>query len=171
MSHGPDHFPQRNLPLLMLQAREQVIRRFRPLLNEAGITEQQWRVIRVLLETGSLEVRQIGALCHLSSPSLACILARMEDLDLVRRERQDFDQRRVVVSLRPKSRDLAKRLAPQLRATYRALEDALGAATCQKLYAVLDEVIAALGAAEGAPAVDDADHPAGRGRGPATRQS
>ena len=31
----------RNLPLLLLQAREEVFSRFRPLLNDAGVTEQQ----------------------------------------------------------------------------------------------------------------------------------
>ena len=50
----------RNLPLLLLQARERVINRFRPLLNAQHITEQQWRIVRLLLESGPLEPRQIG---------------------------------------------------------------------------------------------------------------
>ena len=51
---------RRNLPLMMLQAREQVIARFRPALNANGITEQQWRIVRLLLDTGPLEPHQIG---------------------------------------------------------------------------------------------------------------
>ncbi|MCC7411651.1 MAG: homoprotocatechuate degradation operon regulator HpaR, partial [Gammaproteobacteria bacterium] len=42
----------RNLPLLLQQARERVISRFRPLLNARRITEQQWRIVRLLLESG-----------------------------------------------------------------------------------------------------------------------
>jgi homoprotocatechuate degradation regulator HpaR len=144
MAKRPIKLAHRNLPLLMLQARELVISRFRPLLNEQGITEQQWRVIRVLLETGPLESREISAQCHLSSPSLAGILSRMEDLDLVVRERLGSDQRRVRVSLRPRSRELAAQLAPQINATYRQIEAQLGAATCQHLYAVLDGIVDAL---------------------------
>ena len=49
----------RNLALLLLQARESVMAEFRPLLNEHGLTEQQWRVIRALLHDGPLEPRQL----------------------------------------------------------------------------------------------------------------
>jgi homoprotocatechuate degradation regulator HpaR len=134
----------RNLPLLMLQAREQVISRFRPLLNAQGITEQQWRVMRVLLETGPLEFHEISAQCHISSPSLAGILSRMEDMDLVARERLGSDQRRVRVSLRPRSRELAARLAPKINATYREIEAQLGMEASRRLFEVLDGVLEAL---------------------------
>ncbi|MEP6969528.1 MAG: MarR family transcriptional regulator, partial [Betaproteobacteria bacterium] len=86
-TRNPAPFTHRNLPLLLLQAREQVIARFRPLLNENGVTEQQWRIVRALLETGPLEPREIVVVCGISSPSLAGVLARMEELDLVARER------------------------------------------------------------------------------------
>ncbi len=142
---------RRNLPLLMLQAREAVFSRFRPLLNEAGITEQQWRVIRALLEQGPLEPRQIGEICCLTSPSLAGILARMDDLGLVRRERLPHDQRRVLVSVSPAGEALAKRLAPRVESAYKAFEDAVGAELAVELYALLDKLIATLGT-EGTPA-------------------
>ena len=47
----------RNLPQLMLQAREALMAQFRPILNENGVTEQQWRIIRALLTHGRLEPR------------------------------------------------------------------------------------------------------------------
>ena len=107
MASKPASLKHRNLPLLMLQAREHLIGRFRPLLNAHGITEQQWRIVRVLLEVGALEPREIGELCRLSSPSLAGVLARMEEIGLVSRKRLAHDQRRVRVSLTPRSRVLA----------------------------------------------------------------
>ena len=42
----------RNLPLLLLQARERVIAQFRPILKAHGLTEQQWRVLRALVDAG-----------------------------------------------------------------------------------------------------------------------
>ena len=138
MATRPQKLGNRNLPLLMLQARERVMSRFRPLLNAQGITEQQWRVIRLLLETGPLEFREISTQCHISSPSLAGILSRMEDLHLLTRER------RVRVSLRPRSRELAARLAPRINATYREIETQLGVEASRRLYEVLDGVIEAL---------------------------
>ncbi len=137
-------FKHRNLPLLLLQARERVIARFRPLLNANGITEQQWRIVRALLETGPLEPREIVAVCGISSPSLAGVLVRMEELGFVTRERMDHDQRRLLVSLTPKSRGLAARMAPQVEAAYAELEGLLGAQLLQRLYAVLDELVETL---------------------------
>src|SRR3569832_48065 len=102
----------RNLPLLLLQARERVISYFRPILNAHGITEQQWRIVRVLLEVPALEPRQIGELCAISSPSMAGVLERMEQAGYVSRRRVEHDQRRVLVSLTAKSRQLAAQMAP-----------------------------------------------------------
>jgi homoprotocatechuate degradation regulator HpaR len=132
---------RRNLPLLMLQAREHVIGHFRPVLNAHGITEQQWRVVRVLLDAGALEPREIGELCRLSSPSLAGVLSRMEELGFVDRKRVAHDQRRVRVSLTPRSRALAARMAPEIEAVYARVERLLGAEFSRHLYEALDALI------------------------------
>lgn len=139
-------FSYRNLPLLFLQAREAVFAGFRPTLNQAGVTEPQWRVLRVLLEYDALEPRQIGEICYLSSPSLAGILSRMDDLGLVSRKRLEHDQRRVHVSVTEKGRALAASLAPQIDQVYRQLEELLGSEFVEALYGVLNEVIVKAGA-------------------------
>jgi homoprotocatechuate degradation regulator HpaR len=138
-------FKHRNLPLLLLQAREGVIAHFRPILNAHGVTEQQWRIVRALLEQGPLEPRQIGQVCGISSPSLAGVLARMDDLGLVQRERMAEDQRRVMVSLTGKSRTLAATMAAQIEAVYQAIESHVGADFIDRLYATIDELIGRLG--------------------------
>jgi homoprotocatechuate degradation regulator HpaR len=134
----------RNLPLLLLQAREGVLAHFRPLLNAHGVTEQQWRIVRALLAEGALEPRQIGTLCRISSPSLAGVLARMDELGLVKRERTVQDQRRVLVSLTRKSRNLAAAMAPEVEAVYARIEAHIGADFVQRFYATLDELIGLL---------------------------
>ncbi len=141
MRSKPTPLQRRNLPLLMLQAREHVIGYFRPVLNAHGITEQQWRVVRVLLDAGALEPREIGELCRLSSPSLAGVLSRMEELGFVDRKRLAHDQRRVRVSLTPRSRALAARMAPQIEAVYARVERLLGEEFSRHLYEALDALI------------------------------
>jgi len=138
-------FQHRNLPLLLLQARESVIAHFRPILNAHGITEQQWRVIRVLLDHGPLEPRQIGDACQFSSPSMAGVLARMDDLGLVSRERLAHDQRRVKVSLTARSLAVADRLAPEIEAMYGRIEARIGRDFIERFYATLDDLIATMG--------------------------
>src|ERR1700726_3484997 len=147
MHRSPSEAPplrRRNLPLLMLQAREHVIAYFRPILNAHGVTEQQWRIVRLLLDTGPLEPHEIGELCRLSSPSLAGVLSRMETFGYVRRKRLANDQRRVRVSLTPRSRALASRMAPLIEAVYAHLEDLLGKEFAEDFYRVLDDLIVKL---------------------------
>ena len=134
----------RNLPLLLLQARERVLSYFRPLLNANGVTDQQWRIVRVLYEVPSLEPREIVELCRISSPSMAGVLARMEELGLVARRRLLHDQRRVRVSLTPRARAMAARMAPQIDATYRRIEQKIGAEFSAHLQQSLDQLLATL---------------------------
>jgi len=138
----------RNLPLLLLQARERVLSHFRPILNANGVTEQQWRIVRVLYEARSLEPREIVELCRISSPSLAGVLARMEELGLVARRRLPHDQRRVRVSLTARARAMAARMAPQIDATYRRIERTIGAEFSVRLQQTLDQLLATLEAHE-----------------------
>ena len=131
----------RNLALLLLQARESVMAEFRPLLNEHGVTEQQWRVIRALLQDGPLEPRQLCERCQIVSPSLTGVLARMEELDLVTRERMADDQRRLRVSLTARSKRIAAKMAPHVEARYAAMERELGPELTAQLYATLDALL------------------------------
>ena len=142
----------RNLPLLLLQARESVIGRFRPILNAHGITEQQWRIVRALLERGPMEPREIVAVCGISSPSLAGVLARMDAIGLVARQRIDHDQRRVMVSLTSRSRALAAKMAPRIESAYAEIEKRIGRDFTQRFYRTLDDLIEMLGEP---PASDD----------------
>jgi homoprotocatechuate degradation regulator HpaR len=143
---------RRNLPLLLLQAREAVMVRFRGILNRHGVTEQQWRVMRALLDESPLEPRQICERCQLLSASAAGVLARMEELGLVQRERMAGDQRRVQVSITPKSRAIARHIAPLAEAEYRLIEQALGAPLLAQIYASLDQLLLRLGEAAAADA-------------------
>ena len=133
--------PNRNLPLLLLRAREGVMSQFRWILNQHGLTEQQWRVMRALLENDSMEPRQICETCQLLSPSLAGVLSRMEEMGLVKRKRMAADQRRVLVSITPRSRALARRMAPLIEAQYAELERSLGRDLMAQTYQAIDRLL------------------------------
>ena len=145
MSHSSiDGGLHRNLPMLLLRAREKMMERFRPLITAHGLTEQQWRVIRALDEKGPLEPRQISDLCTISSPSMAGVLSRMEALGLVTKARFEDDQRRVLVSSTPKSVGLVRLLSKDLEAEYRAIEQAVGAEVVAQVYGAVDALLAGL---------------------------
>jgi homoprotocatechuate degradation regulator HpaR len=147
----------------MLQAREALMAQFRPVLNENGVTEQQWRVMRALLTQGPLEPRQLCALCQISSPSIVGVLVRMEESGLVDRERMADDQRRVRVSLTARARQLGRRMIPAIEARYARLEEQVGIETLQQVYDLLDALLAPLGQAPG-HAGEAQDEPAAKSR-------
>lgn len=139
----PTKIARRNLPQMLLKAREALLCYFRPIINHFGLTEQQWRIIRVLSEREKLEPREICDLCHILSPSLAGVLARMEEMELVSRRRMAEDQRRVIVELTPKSEAIVRAMAPLIEEQYRYIEESFGADLINQLHKVLDQVIAA----------------------------
>lgn len=135
-------FVHRNLPRLLLQARESVMARTRPGLREHGLSDQQWRVLRVLGEHGVVDTGRVAREAFILGPSLTGVLARMERDGLIRRTRDAEDQRRSVVEATAKGRALVERLSHAIEAQYRWMEQALGKQKLAQLYALLDAVIA-----------------------------
>ncbi|MBE7942105.1 MULTISPECIES: homoprotocatechuate degradation operon regulator HpaR [Ramlibacter] len=135
-------FKHRNLPRLLLQAREAVMAHTRPSLREHGLSDQQWRVLRVLGEHGQVDTGRIGREAFILGPSLTGVLARMERDGLVRRARDPADQRRTVVEATARGLRLVGTLSHTVEAHYAWMEQELGTAKLAQLYRLLDEVIA-----------------------------
>ena len=138
-----------SLPLQLLKAREAAMARFRPMLRSHGLTEQQWRVIRVLASADGLDGRELARRSFLLAPSLTRILQNFETLAWVRRSAHASDQRRVLFELTAKGRKLFDAVAPDSERLYAAIADEFGVAKLETLYALLAEFSAALGVGEG----------------------
>src|SRR6187200_2332478 len=134
-------FIHRNLPRLLLQARESVMAHTRPSLREHGLSDQQWRVLRVLGENGTVETGRVAREAYILGPSLTGVLARMERDGLVRRERDPADQRRTVVEATAKGRKMVDKLSTTIEDHYQWLEQTLGKPKLTQLYQLLDELI------------------------------
>ncbi len=122
--------------------------RFRPVLNQHGITEQQWRILRVLLDEDGLEPRQLCERCLISSPSIAGVLMRMEEAGWIKRERMEHDQRRVKVTVTASTKKLGKSIAPMIEREYIELEKHVGVKQLQQVYDVLHTLQKTLGSTE-----------------------
>jgi homoprotocatechuate degradation regulator HpaR len=136
------HFKHRNLPRLLLQAREAVMGHFRPNLREHGLTDQQWRVLRVLGERGSIDTGTVATEAYLLGPSLTGVLARMERDGLIKRTRDAQDARRTQVAATAKGKRMVQKLSESIEQHYATMEQKLGKAQLVQLYALLDAVIA-----------------------------
>jgi len=139
-------FVHRNLPRLLLQAREAVMAHTRPGLRQHGLSDQQWRVLRVLGEHANepegIETGRVAREAYLLGPSLTGVLTRMERDGLIERERSAQDARRSVVRATPLGLSKVQALQETIEAHYAWMEAHLGKVKLGQLYALLDEVIA-----------------------------
>ena len=91
----------RSLPIALIRAREGVMSPIRDMLSETGITEQQWRVLRVLAEFGRMDTKTLADRSSLLFPSLTRIAATLRDKGLVTQTRDDKDRRRQFIEITP----------------------------------------------------------------------
>lgn len=116
---------------------------FRPILNHFGVTEQQWRILRLLDEHGQLEPRELCEMCQILSSSMTGVLTRMEDVGLISRNQVADDRRRVLVRLASSGDQLISEIAPLIDLQYQYIEQAFGKPVIVDLLNAFEGFIAA----------------------------
>lgn len=96
----------RQLCFAMYSASLAMTKVYKPILSELGLTYPQYLVMLVLWEQPKLSVSELGSRLSLDSGTLTPLLKRLESMDLVSRERDAADERRVIVSLTDTGRGL-----------------------------------------------------------------
>lgn len=136
--HRTDLRPfEHSLPMELLKAREAAMTRFRPMLRNHGLTEQQWRVIRALAHYEEMDAGELARCSLLLAPSLTRILQHLERKNLISRSADASDQRRSVLALTRDGRALFKEVAPDSETLYAEIESEFGNARLKQLYQLL----------------------------------
>ena len=135
---------RQSLPIALLRAREAVMAYFRPHHRKGGITEQQWRVIRVLYLDGETDATTLARRSYLLAPSLSRILKDLEAAGHVRRRPGQDDSRQSLLSLSPKGSATVTRAAPFLDGIHREIARRFGRDRVDELLAMLAELESAL---------------------------
>ncbi len=130
-----------SLALLLLRAREQVMLQFRPLFRRYDLTEQQWRVIRVLREFEQCDVTALAEQSCLLMPSLTRIVRQLVERGLVTRQSDAADSRKRQLCLTASGDALFDTIAPQSEIAYRRIEMALGSEQVTQLNAMLTQLV------------------------------
>ena len=60
---------EQSLPMALLRAREAVMRGFRKWLREHGVNEQEWRIMRALMEVDRIEIGELAECVFILKPS------------------------------------------------------------------------------------------------------
>lgn len=128
-----------SLTIALLQARETAMGFFRPVLNRYALTEQQWRIIRILAEHCSLDFHALARQACILRPSLTGILTRLERDGLVFRLKPLNDQRKLFASLTPRGVEIFQQASREIDAGYQQIEAQFGELKMAQLKTLLQE--------------------------------
>ena len=126
-------------------ARE-VVKRYKPFLDNINLTYTQYVTMMVLWEKPSVTSKEIGERLHLDSGTLTPVIKKLAEKGLVTRRRSPQDERNLVVTLTDAGRDLRERalaIPGQMSACVRlSPEDA------KALYRILYQLLGEMGEGE-----------------------
>lgn len=131
---------RRSLPITLLRAREAVMSHFRPMLAEHDVTEQQWRVIRVLHEAGTLDASEVAERAFILAPSLTRMIRSLEERGFLSKHKDISDGRRVLLTIAPAGEAIIREVLPDSRKIYQELEARFGRERIDLLVDMLDEL-------------------------------
>lgn len=109
---------QQSLPMMLHRTLDSIIPKYREVFKQHGISEQQWRILRVLWEIQECTAAELARRTLLPSPSMVGVIDRMNAKGLVLRDRSTEDRRRVNVRLTEKGRNMQAELQPQIDKVY-----------------------------------------------------
>lgn len=82
---------------------------YKPLLDDIGLTYPQYLAMLALWEEDGVTVSTLGARLYLDSGTLTPLLKRLEKAGFLTRERNEEDERQVLIRLTQEGRALKKR--------------------------------------------------------------
>ncbi len=77
----------------------EIVKRYKPFLDEIGLTYTQYIAMMVMWERKSVNVKELGECLYLDSGTLTPLLKKLESKGYVTRMRSDMDERNLVVAI------------------------------------------------------------------------
>lgn len=96
----------RQLCFPLYAASKEVVRKYKPFLDEIGLTYTQYIVMLVLWEKEKINMHELGETLYLDSGTLTPLLMKLERKGLVERVRNEKDEREVIVMITAKGMGL-----------------------------------------------------------------
>ena len=133
----------RSLPMMLYRTLDAVMPRFRSVFGQFGLTEQQWRVLRVLWEIDGIGFSELAEITRIPAPSLVGVVDRLAKNGLVERRRSEADRRMVYVHATIEGQRLEEQVRPAVVRAYSDLQASVDAADWDRLISGMEAIIAA----------------------------
>ena len=130
----------KSVPIALIRARERLMGPIREMLSESGITEQQWRVLRVLEEFGPLDPTKLAERACLLLPSQTRIVQTLVEKGFVTRSPDRSDRRRQTLAITRAGRRILEDNLEQARDIAKRVESLLGKKRLQTLLDILADL-------------------------------
>ena len=88
---------------------KEIVRRYKPFLDEIDLTYTQYIAMMVLWEEKEIDVKELGKQLYLDSRTLTPVLKRLEQKNLISRQRDSKDERNLIVSLTAEGEQLKEK--------------------------------------------------------------
>lgn len=88
---------------------KEIIKRYKPFLDEINLTYTQYITMLVLWEERSISLKEIGEKIYLDSGTLTPVLKKLEDLKLIERKRSLEDERNLLITITKKGEELKEK--------------------------------------------------------------
>ena len=88
---------------------KEIIRIYKPILDEFGITYTQYITLLVLWEEDNITIKDLGGKLLLGSNTLTPLLKKLESINLIERIRDTNDERNVYIKLTKKGIEMKKK--------------------------------------------------------------
>ena len=116
-----------SLPMMLYRTLDVVIPKYRAVFKEHGISETQWRILRVLWEYETCGAADLAERALLPASSMVGVIDRLMAKGLVKRIPGQQDRRKVEVSLTAEGRALLPLITPKIEVLYQQIQT-----TCER---------------------------------------
>ncbi|WP_297835635.1 homoprotocatechuate degradation operon regulator HpaR [uncultured Roseibium sp.] len=130
---------RRSIPIALIRAREKVMGPIREMLSDCGITEQQWRILRVLEEFGPQDASTLADRACLLLPSQTRIVQTLLEKGLVTRQADEKDRRKQTVAITPAGQAIIEEKLDDAKAIAARIEEVIGKEKLAQLLDILED--------------------------------
>ena len=88
---------------------KEIIRKYKPFLDEIDLTYTQYIVMMVLWEEKEINVKKLGEKLFLDSGTLTPLLKKLENKKFIKRTKLEKDERNLIVSITSEGENLKKK--------------------------------------------------------------
>ncbi|WP_226561603.1 MarR family transcriptional regulator [Salipiger thiooxidans] len=133
-------YSERSLAIACTRGRHAVVSHFSELLKEVDLTEQQWRVLRIIADFAPLPLSELSQRSCIHKVSMTRIIRALSKRGLIFTEKDSEDQRSQKADLTMAGREFVEELRPKSETIARGIVERFGPENAAQLLHLLNKL-------------------------------